>query len=229
MILSAHQPAYLPWLGYFDKIASADIFVFLDNVQFEKNSFTNRNRIKTPHGAMWLTAPVKLKGHIESTILETRVDDSQPWRAKHLKSIAANYRKSPFFDTLFPKLEAILTAPKDSLAELCWTQLHFWLGELDIRTKIVRASSLPVASRKSDLVLDLCRHFGADHYISGAIGRDYLNEPAFAALGIRIEYQEYRHPIYPQLWGAFAPYMGVVDYLMNVGPGPLRAADFNAL
>ena len=92
MMLSAHQPAYLPWLGYLDKIASADVFVFLDDVQFEKNSFINRNRIKTSQGAQWLTVPVRMKGHMYATLLNTSMDDSQPWRRKHLAAVALNYR-----------------------------------------------------------------------------------------------------------------------------------------
>ena len=94
MILSAHQPAYLPWLGYFDKIARADVFVYLDTVQFEKNSFINRNQIKTPQGAQWLTIPVRTKGHMSASLRTTEIDDSQKWRSKHIKSIETNYRKA---------------------------------------------------------------------------------------------------------------------------------------
>lgn len=222
MILSAHQPAYLPWLGYFDKIARADIFVYLDDVQFEKNSFINRNKIKTPQGSMWLTMPVKLKGHTTNTMLETPIDDGQPWRAKHLKSIVSNYRKAPFFDALYPEIESIVLHPSDNIAEICWFQLNVWLKQLNIKTKVVRASTLALKSRKSQLIFDLCKQFGAEYYLSGVLGRDYLDEASFSAAGINIEYQTYRHPIYPQLWGEFMPFMSVVDYLMNVGPGPLR-------
>lgn len=227
MILSAHQAAYLPWLGYFDKIARADVFVYLDNVQFEKNSFTNRNKIKTPHGPLWLTVPVKLKGHTSTTMLDTQVDDGQPWRAKHLKTIAANYKKAPFFDYLYPKLEGLMASTEGNLAELCWAHLRFWLAELQIDTRLVRASTLPISSRKSDLVLDICRHFGTKKYVSGALGRDYLDEPSFAAAGIAIEYQNYDHPRYPQIWGEFLPYMSVIDYMMNVGPLPLAVTSRN--
>lgn len=215
MILSIHQPAYLPWLGYFDKLARSDVFVFLDNVQFEKNSFINRNRIKTPQGALMLTVPVRSRGHTASTLKETELDNSRHWKSKHLKSIFLNYRAAPRFDACYPKLEALYAADDALLADMCFRQLQFWLRELGVEKKVVRASSLPLTSRKSELVLDICRYFGADRYISGALGRDYLDEEKFADAGIRIEYQDYRHPVYPQLHGEFLPCMGIVDFWMN--------------
>lgn len=215
MILSAHQPAYLPWLGYFDKIARADVFVYLDTVQFEKNSFINRNQIKTPQGSLWLTIPVKTKGHTSKSLFTTEIDDSQPWRIKHLKSIEMNYRKAPRFEECFPKIQALLTIPESNLAEYCLHQLRFWLGELAIDTRIVRSSELPITSAKSDLVLDLCQYFGAQHYLSGALGRDYLVEDDFSKAGIGIEYQSFKSPVYPQLWGDFIPYLGILDWWMS--------------
>lgn len=217
MILSAHQPAYLPWLGYFDKIARADVFVYLDTVQYEKNSFINRNQVKTAQGTSWLTIPVKTKGHIAGSLLTTEIDESQPWRQKHLKTIEMNYRKAPFFEKNFPKLQEIILKPESLLAEMSWKQLQFWLTEFDIKTKVVRASDLPVQSKKSDLVLDLCKHVGANRYLSGALGKDYLDEAAFAESGVKIDYQDFKPSVYPQLWGNFVPYMSIVDYWMNTG------------
>jgi WbqC-like protein family len=225
MILSAHQPAYLPWLGYFHKIAQVDVFVYLDSVQFEKNSFINRNQIKTPQGASWLTIPVKTKGHMSGSLRTTSIDDSQPWRSKHLKSIEMNYRKAPRFDQCFPKIQALLTTAETNLAEYCLHQLLFWLAELGIcNTRVVRSSDLPIASSKSDLVLDLCRHFGARRYLSGALGRDYLVEENFSKAAIAIEYQRFKSPVYPQLWGEFIPNLGVLDWWMNMSE-PLTLKD----
>ena len=217
MILSAHQPAYLPWLGYFDKIRKADIFVFLDTVQFEKNSFINRNKIKTSQGPQWLTIPVKTKGHITTTLQDTMVDNSQPWRSKHLKSIEMNYRKTLFFKEYFPKLEVLLNVPEQTVAELCWQQLQFWLTEFNIKTKVVRSSDLAITSKKSNLVLDLCMDFKANNYLSGVLGKDYLDESSCATKGISVQFQEFQHPLYPQLWGKFLPYMSIIDYWMNCG------------
>lgn len=215
MILSAHQPAYLPWLGYFDKIIRSDIFVYLDTIQLEKNSFTNRNRIKTPQGAAWLTVPVKIKGHIGKAIMEIEIDNSQDWRRKHLNTIYMNYKKAPRFEVCYPKLENLYQARYQLLAELCWEQLLFWLEEFDIKTQIVRSSSLPVDAKKSDLVLELCRYYNTDHYISGVLGKNYLREEDFELCGITLSFQDYKHPVYPQVWGDFLPNMSILDFWMN--------------
>ena len=217
MIVAAHQPAYLPWLGYFDRIKRCDTFVYLDSVQFENNSFINRNRIKTATEPQWLTIPVLHKDHLDSSMLTTRIENARDWRKKHLRSIEQNYRKAPFFAPNFAKLEQLYRENHDVLADLCWHHLTFWLKELRIETRVLKLSTLPVASRKSDLVFDLCRHLGANQYVSGALGRGYLQLDAFAEAGIAVSFQDYKHPEYPQLYGAFAPYMGIVDAWMNLG------------
>ncbi|HEY6895646.1 MAG TPA: WbqC family protein [Rhodocyclaceae bacterium] len=217
MIVSIHQPAYLPWLGYLARIAASDVFVFFDTVQFEKNSFTNRNRIKTANGPIWLTVPVLQQGHMEKKLCEIEIDPRQDWRKKHLRSIEMSYRKAPRFDACFPRLQALYAEDAPLLADLCYRQLRFWLDELGITTRVVRASELDVTGQKSDLVLAICRHLGASHYISGPLGRGYLHEADFAAAGIGLSYQEFTHPVYPQLYGEFTPAMGVVDYWLNSG------------
>jgi hypothetical protein len=215
VILTAHQPAYLPWLGYFDKIHRCDLFVFLDSVQFEKNSFTNRNKIKTSQGELWLTIPVKAKGHTSGTLATLEIENRENWRKKHLGSILANYRKSKRFDELYPQLEQLYARDHALLSNLCREHLDFWLGAIGLKRRVVKSSELPITSTKSQLILDLCRHFSADAYISGPQGRDYLDEAAFKEAGIGVTYQDYRHPTYPQLWGDFLPYMGIVDFVMN--------------
>lgn len=217
LTLSAHQPAYLPWLGYFDKITRADVFVYLDTVQFEKNSFINRNQIKTSQGPLWLTIPVKIKGHTSGSLRTTEIDEGQPWRTKHLKAIEMNYRKAARFDECFPKIESLLTMPESNLADYCFQQLCFWINELGIDTRIVRSSALLITSTKSNLILDLCQHFGTEQYLSGALGRDYLIEEDFSKAGIAIEYQNFKSPVYSQLWGAFIPNLGILDWWMNTG------------
>ena len=109
MIISIHQPAYLPWLGYFDKIIKSDIFIYLDTVQLEKNSYSYsyRNKIKTPQGSAWLTIPLKMKGHTNRAIKDVLIDNSQQWKKKHLKNIFFNYKKATFFDELYPKIEEL--------------------------------------------------------------------------------------------------------------------------
>lgn len=221
MILSAHQPAYLPWLGYLYKIASCDVFIYLDEVQFEKNSFINRNRIKTPQGVQWLTVPVKMKGHMEATLRGTAMDDGQPWRRKHLAALALNYRKARFFDYAYPRLEALLGVATHNLAEFCFEQLRFWMAEFGIATRLVRQSQAPVEGSKSDLVLNLCLQQNANVYLSGKLGRDYLDLASFELHGIEVRFQQFNPKPYPQLWGDFEPGLSVLDYWMNCGPGTL--------
>ncbi|HET7086171.1 MAG TPA: WbqC family protein [Rhizomicrobium sp.] len=216
MIVSIHQPAYLPWLGYLDRIAQSDVFIFLDTVQFEKNSFTNRNRIKTANGPLWLTVPVLSQGHIGKRLQELRIDNRQDWRTKHLRSIEQNYRKAPYFAERFPRLKALYGHAQDSLTELCFTQLKFWMAEFGLRARLLRASELAVEGAKSDLVLALAAAAGASAYISGPQGRGYLDEASFREAGIKLHYHDFSPTPYPQLYGEFAPAMAALDYWMNV-------------
>jgi hypothetical protein len=216
MIVTIHQPAYLPWLGYFDKIIRSDCYVYLDTVQFEKNSFTNRNRILTPQGPLWLTVPVKLRGHMTSTMNDIEIDNGQPWRQKHLRSIYSNYKKSPRFEERYVRLEELYKEEDHLLSDLCFRHLRFWFEELGIRTRLLKASELGIDSKKSELVLDICKHLHADRYISGALGADYLDTAVFEENGIEVEFQNYAHPVYPQLWGTeFVPNLSIVDFWMN--------------
>ena len=215
MIISIHQPAYLPWLGYFDKINRSDIFIYLDSVQLEKNSYTCRNKIKTPQGSTWLTIPLITKGHTANSIGDIRIDNSQNWKKKHLKNIFFNYKKAKYFDELYPKIELLFEEDFDLFSDLAYQHMVFWLNEFNIQTKIVKSSTLDIETKKSDLVLDLCSNFNASKYLSGALGKDYLNESIFDQNEIQIEYQNYSHPVYQQLNGEFLPYMGIVDFWMN--------------
>jgi hypothetical protein len=215
MIVTIHQPAYLPWLGYFEKIINSDAYIFLDSVQFEKNSFTNRNKIKTPQGPIWLTVPVKSKGHMASLLHELEIEHLQKWKEKHLKSIYSNYRRAPYFEETYSKLELLYASEHRFLADLCYEHLLFWLRELGFTRKIIRSKDLNINSTSSTLILELCKLLGASTYISGTFGRDYLDHQEFAANKIEIIYQNYNHPIYPQLWGEFVPYMSILDFWMN--------------
>ncbi len=214
MIVSIHQPAHLPWLGYLDRIAASDVFVFLDNVQFERRSFTNRNKIKTPSGPLLLTVPVVTHGHRQN-ILDLRIDEEQFWRKKQLRAIEHNYHKAACFDARFGNLDDFYQPPADRLADFCYRQLLFWLAEFAISTPVVRASELPVQGYKSDLMLALCRHLGATTYLSGPLGRNYLQENEFERAGIEVRYHDYTHPTYPQLHGEFVPRLAAADYWLN--------------
>ena len=148
MIISIHQPAYLPWLGYFDKINRSDVFIYLDSVQLEKNSYTCRNKIKTPQGSTWLTIPLITKGHTTNSIEDIRIDNSQNWKKKHLKNIFFNYKKAKYFDELYPKIELLFEEDFDLFSDLAYKHLVFWLNEFKIQTKIVKSSMLDIETKK---------------------------------------------------------------------------------
>ena len=177
--MSAHQPAYLPWLGYFDKIKRSDIFIFLDTVQYEKNSYTNRNKIKTQNGSLWLSIPVVKTNHFDKIMTEMPIDNKSNWQRKHLNSIQMSYSKAIHFKELFPQLQELYKKNYDNIVDITWEHLMFWLKVLNINTKIIKSSSLNITSKKSDLVYDLCTAVGADYYISGALGKDYLEVEKF--------------------------------------------------
>lgn len=217
MILTAHQPAYLPWLGYFHKIAVSDAFVVLDDVQFEKNSFINRNRIKTANGPIWLTVPVLLKGHLSKTLKEMKINNTVNWRKKHLKSIELNYKSAPYFNRYIDLFRDCYSREWNSLSDLNEYMLKWFLEILNIKVEYYKMSEIELEGKKSDLVLDMCRKLSADLYIFGKLGKDYVKEEDFSAEGIKIYFQNYNHHVYPQLYGNFVSHLSIVDLLFNVG------------
>jgi len=222
MILTAHQPMYLSWLGLFHKITISDVYVYLDNVQFEKNSFSNRNRIKSARESIWLTVPVLLENHLKKTIKEIQIDNSKDWRKKHWKSIYLNYKKAHFFNKYADFFEDVYKKEWHYLTELNEYMLKWFLKELGINVKYYKASELNFEGYKSDLVLDMCKKLGADLYIFGMLGKDYAEKEKFTKQGIKIYFQDYKHSLYPQLHGEFLSYMSTIDLLFNCGDKSLE-------
>jgi len=224
MIVSIHQPAYLPWLGYFHKLALSDVFVVLDKTQFEKNSFINRNKIKTAQGWMWLTVPVETAGKFKNNMLtETKIINRVPWAKKHWKSIELNYSKAPFFNEYADEIKEFYKKEWTYLTDLCYEMLKYFVKTLGITTTLVLSSEMKnVEGFKTDLVINICKELGATTYISGVMGRDYLNEEKFRNENIKLVYQNYKHPRYTQLFGKFEPYMSIIDLLFNYGPESLN-------
>jgi hypothetical protein len=218
VILTAHQPVYLPWLGLFHKIALADRFCIFDIAQYQKKDFNNRNKIKTHSGPIWLSVPVESKDHFSKTLAQIKILNNG-WNRKHFTSIDLAYRKAPFYRDYIGALEAILMMRSyENLAELNRATLEFGLRALNIKTPIFTASDYEFRGQKSDLVLDMCKQLGATVYIFGAQGRDYADVDSFASAGIDARFQDYQHPTYSQQHGAFEPYMSVIDLLFNAGP-----------
>jgi hypothetical protein len=221
MIVAVHQPQYLPWLGYFAKIESADVFVLLDSVQFKKNEWQNRNRIKTAAGWQWMTVPVTYQ--FPQRIREVAVDNRQRWQHKQRQAIVSNYRQAPWWDALVPFMEEILTRRWDSLAMLNIFTVKSLAGILGIETPLYVASELPAFPDDPDeRLIAITKHFGADTYLAGSGGREYMDLPRYEQSGIAVLFQDYRHPEYEQLFGAFEPFMSVVDLIFNHGKESLK-------
>jgi WbqC-like protein family len=218
MILTAHQPVYLPWLGLFHKIALAEQFCIFDIAQYQRKDFNNRNKIKTHTGPIWLSVPVESKDHFSKSLAQIKIINNG-WNRKHFTSIDLAYRRAPFYREYIGELEAILVARTyELLADLNRATLEFGLRALNIKTPLSTATDFEFRGQKSDLVLDMCKQLGATSYIFGAQGRNYADVAAFTAAGIDVRFQDYQHPTYPQQHGSFEPYMSVIDLLFNAGP-----------
>lgn len=222
VIVGIHQPNFLPWLGYFYKLAKCDTFVPLDNVQYTKNSFINRNRIKTPQGAMWLTVPVKIKGRFGQLIKDVEINNTVDWRKKHLGTLEANYRKARFFEPIFQSLKAIYYA--DDWSNLCALNIRLleWvLSLLKLEKRLIRASDLNLEGESTRLLIGIVKAVGGKVYLSGFGGAKYQEEELFKQAGIELQYYEFSHPVYPQLWSDFIPNLSIIDLLFNYGPESL--------
>jgi hypothetical protein len=215
------QPGYLPWLGYFDLMHQADIFVHYDDVQFDKHGWRNRNRVKGPKGAVWLTVPVLHSGRSGQSILEVEIDDRQDWRRKHIATITQSYARSPLLSAILPRFRELLGRPWPRLVDLDLAMIAWLAAELGIATRCHRASELGVGGDRNERLLSLCRHFGATRYLSGNSAQDYLDVERFRAAGIEVAWQDYVHPTYDQLHGDFVSHLSVLDLLLNVGKASL--------
>lgn len=217
IILTAHQPVYLPWLGLFHKIALADSFCIFDDVQYLKKDWNNRNQIKTNTGPLMLSVPVLNSGYREKPIREIQINNSVNWRRKHWNSILLAYKKAPYFREHADFFEDLYKREWNNLVELNNHILFYLLETLGLKRKIYYAHKENFKGYKSNLVLDMCEKLNAEAYIFGKLGQDYADSDSFKAKGIKLYFQDYKHPEYKQLWGDFAPYMSVLDLLFNEG------------
>jgi hypothetical protein len=224
MIVTVHQPHFMPWLGYLHRMAQADLFILLDHVQFERRNYQNRTRIRFGEEARWLTVPVEQRSQKER-IDEKRIDNSlhgtpRWWSPGHFQTIRQAYRNAPFIDRYAPDLRRIFDTRWDRLVELNAAMLEFLRDAFGIRTRLVRSSELDAGGAKSELILNLCRAAGADTLLAGLGGsRDYLDRDAFERAGVRIAYQQFEHPEHRQCGAApFIKGLSSLDLLLNCGP-----------
>lgn len=215
------QPGYIPWLGFFDQLIRSDVFVYYDDVQFDKHGWRNRNRIKSPTGPIWLTVPVLSGGRHGQRILDVEIDNRVPWARKHLAAIAQNYARAPYIKDYLSQLEALLSREWSLLIDLDIAVVSLMCQWLSIHRPVVRASELGIGGDKIERLLNICSHFQAECYLSGDAAKDYLDLATFEAAGINVEWQEYRHPAYRQLHGEFVPYLSALDLILNMGEASL--------
>jgi len=214
-----HQPNYLPGLTYFDKITACDVFVFLDDVQYSKGNWINRNRIKGAHGAQWLTVPVATAGRLRQRIDEAAPDAATGWVERHLRTVQSCYGRAPHLRRYADLLAARLRQPWPSLAELNIALIVDCCAELGLRPAFMRSSALAVSGSGTERLVAICRAVGGDVYLSGPGGLNYQKPAQFAAAGIGLRLRKFVHPVYRQLHGAFEPNLSILDLLMNEGPG----------
>lgn len=210
--VAIHQSQYMPWPPYFKKIAMADVFVMMDNVQYQKNGVQNRNLIRNKDAEFWLTIPVS--GQLTDSIAEKRIASDQ-WRKKHWKSIQSAYHNAPQWYALAEQLNAYFQANYETLHEANDALLRLLFGYVGIQTSIVYLSELQAEGSKSELVLNTCRLLDADVYLSGWGSKGYLNEASFEDAGITIDYVESVSPRYVQFHGEFIRGLSIIDMLMN--------------
>lgn len=218
MKVSIHQPQYLPWLPYFTKIEESDLFILLDSVDFQKNGLQNRNQIKMPQGAHWLTVPVRQQ--LGQKILDVKIEDASGWRRKHWETLRQCYSKAAAFATYEKDLQAWFEVEWSHLSDLnaeVITAMMRWMG---ISTPIVKSSQMKARGNASELVLNLCLEVGATRYLSGAGGKSYLDEEAFRQAGVEIVYRPAVLPMaYPQIFpkAGFINDLSALDLLLNCG------------
>jgi hypothetical protein len=215
MIVAIHQPHYLPWLGYMDKLDRVDAFVILDTVQFVRREYQNRNRIRTADGSMWLTVPVK--GSYQALLRDIAVDNEKDWDHKHLQTLKLNYSRAPYFSEHVPFFTDTYAKRWEKLVPLCLHVLDYLKEVFGITTSLHMASDLSAREEPTARLVDLCKALGADTYISGAAGKNYMDMKLFEEARISVEFQDFNHPVYPQCFEPFESAMSSIDLLFNCG------------
>lgn len=212
------QSNYIPWKGYFDIIKKVDEFIFYDDVQYTKNDWRNRNKIKTPNGPAWITIPVRQES-LNQKISETKVSQDN-WAEKHWKTISLNYCKTPFFNEYKGRLEQFYSEIKTPyLSEINRTAIALMNSFLQIDTKLSLSTDYKLIEGKNERLVDLILQAGGTHYLSGPSAKDYIIESLFNEAGITIEWMDYsNYPEYPQMHPPFTHAVSVIDLIMNTGP-----------
>lgn len=223
MIVAIHQPNYLPYLGFFDKMRKSDRFVVYDDAQFEKGEFQHRNRIRIYHGWKWLTVPVEKK-HIPINEIRIKNEVSTwkgvKWADAHLKDIRDNYKDTPYYSDYEKEIKRTYEKKYEKLVELNMDLINFLKKGFDIDVEIVFSSKLRFTSKSTERLVEIVEALGGDVYLSGPKGGDYLDVSLFEKKGIKVEFQDFKHPVYKQRYEGFIPNMSAIDALFNIGKIP---------
>ncbi len=225
MIVAIHQPNFFPWLGYFNKIARCDVFLVLDDVQYQKTGSSWSNRVKMLVGgqARWVTAPVRRPAHGTA-----RIDELswviEPWRDRLVRTLAANYAGAPFFHQAMDLVRPLIGEPEPSVARYNLKVIRGLCDALGLPLRRVSSSQFRLTSASNERLVELCRHVGCDTYLAGGGAQDYQQDDVFQAAGIRVLYQSFQHPVYRQHGSdEFVAGLSIVDALMNCGIEGTRA------
>ena len=225
MILAAHQPGYLPWLGYLDKLARCDVFMIVDDVQYEAQNYQNRNRVKINNGVTWLTVPL-LGGSRDDRICDKRIppqsNSKEDWQRRTWRTLQIHYGSAPHFNDYADELRDVYTRQWNTLVDLDLHMLQLFMRWLGITKPVIRSSSMEIKLQKTARIAELCRRVGATRYLSGSGGsRGYLDIERLNSAGIDVQWQSFNHPVYPQRYPhlGFVPNLGAIDLLLNCGPG----------
>lgn len=221
MVVAAHQIHFMPGLRYFSKMKNSDLFVYLDDVQFVKREFQNRNKIRTKYGWQYLTIPVITKNRFNQLIKDVEINNTYDWRKEHLKAIETNYKKAKFFDIYFPKMVEIYLKEYKYLLDLSIVLINFFRSELSINTKTIFSSSLNIKKRSTERIVEICKILNADVYLSGVGAKDYLDESLFVNNNIKIVWQNFKVKPYPQVFEGFVENLSILDLIFNCGKDSL--------
>lgn len=235
MIISAHQPEYLPYIGFFYKMAMVDKFILVDHIQFSTGGFQNRNKIRTSdsQGWAWLTVPVITSGKGHQKISEVKIDNSIPWARQHWKAIYFNYKRAPFFNLYEDFFKNLYSKKWEKLIDLNETIIYYLKEKLGIETPLIKSSEYELKGKKTDLLIELCEKFGADAHLTGSGAKkrgakSYAEEEKFEKNNLKHIFSDFKHPVYPQRFEPFLENISAIDLLFNCGPKSLEIIKYSS-
>jgi len=215
-VVVIHQPDFMPYLGFFHRLFSCDVLVILDHVQLLKRGWHHRDKIKGPQGELWLTVPIERKSNVQK-INEAKIDYGQDWIKKHLKRIHGCYQKATYFPEVYTSIEEIYNHHNELLVQLNCSLLNFFINYFALNVETFLSSEMNLTTQKNQLLVDIVKKVDGNIYLTGIGSKDYLQPSYFEHRGLEVQWQDFRHLVYPQLHGAFIPNLSCLDFTMNCG------------